>query len=442
VRRIAWFSPLSPSHSGVAAYTEDIVPLLRSRFQIDVYDHLRAHGFVWQHHRQPYDLIVYQFGNSPAHDHAWAYVTRYPGLVVLHDAQLHQSRALQLLREHRERAYRAELAFSHPDVPAGVADLVIAGLGGSLFFFWPMLRPVVETARLVAVHDARLAIDLQAQFPATPVRVISMGVGAVNSQPDDAQRIRARHRIPDDAVVFECVGLVTRGKRVNEILQALARLVRYRPNVRLMFVGDHLGDIDPLTEARALGVGDQVIVTGYVADGELASYLAAADACLCLRWPSAHETSAAWLRCLAAGRPTVITDLAMTADVPRIDARSWLEIATRRGDAVAAAPVCVSVSVLDEVRSIELAMAHLAGDGTLREKLGQNGRDWWSRHHTLEMMELDYAATIERALQAPEPRAATLPPHFREDYSELTRGILSEFGLDLTHLFANRQPVS
>jgi glycosyltransferase involved in cell wall biosynthesis len=442
VRRIAWFSPLSPSRSGVAAYTEEIVPCLRAHYHIDVYDHQRAHDFVWQHHRQPYDLIVYQFGNSPAHDHAWAYVTRYPGLVVLHDAQLHQSRALQLLREHRESAYRAELAFSHPDVPAGVADLVIAGLGGSLFFLWPMLRPVIETARLVGVHNAHLAAALEQQFPTTPVSVISMGVGEVATISADVRRIRARHRIPDDAVVFECVGLVTRGKRVNEILQALVRVVRYRPNIRLMFVGDQLGDIDPLTEARALGLSDHVIVTGYVGDDELASHLAAADACLCLRWPSAHETSAAWLRCLAAGRPTVITDLAMTADVPRIDARTWLEIATRRKDGTAQEPMCVSVGILDEIRSIELALAHLAADRALRERLGRNARGWWSRHHTLEKMELEYEAAIERAMTRPAPTAAVLPPHFREDYSDVTRGILSDFGLDPADLFADRQRVS
>jgi len=439
VRRIAWFSPLSPSRSGVSAYTAEIVPRLRTRYRIDLYDAARAHRFVSQHHRHPYDLIVYQFGNSSAHDHAWAYVTRYPGLVVLHDAQLHQSRALQLLREHRENAYRAELSFSHPDIPAGVADLVIAGLGGSLFYFWPMLRPLVETARLVGVHDPHLAADLLRQFPQASVSVISMGVGAVRTDPEDGQRVRARHRIPHDAVVFECVGLVTRAKRVGEILQALARVVRDRPNVRLMFVGDQLGDVDPHAEARTLGLSDHVIVTGYVADDELGSYLAAADACICLRWPSAHETSAAWLRCLAAGRPTVITDLAMTGRVPRIDARSWLEIETRDDDGVLREPVCVSVNVLDEVRSIELALTHLASDAVLRERLARSARDWWSRHHTLEKMELDYEAAIERALQAPVPRATALPSHFQEDYSALTRGILSDFGLDVARLFAGSE---
>jgi glycosyltransferase involved in cell wall biosynthesis len=355
--------------------------------------------------------------------------------VVLHDAQVHQSRALQLLREHRDEAYRAELAFSHPDVPSGVADLVKAGLGGSLFFFWPMLRPLIDTARLVGVHDPHLAADLQRQFPGAAVTPISMGVGAVRADPDSVRQVRARHRIPEDAILFACVGLVTRGKRVAEILQALARIVRYGPRIRLMFVGDELGDIDPLAEARRVGVSDHVTAAGYVADDDLGSYLAAADVCLCLRWPSAHETSAAWLRCLAAGRPTVITDLAMTGALPRIDARSWLEIATRDDDGKAREPICVSVNILDEIRSIELALTHLSSDAALRERLGRRARDWWLHRHTLEKMETDYVGAIERALEAPVPHPAALPAHFREDYSDLTRGILSEFGVDYTRLF-------
>ena len=42
-------------------------------------------------------MIVYQLGNSAAHDFIWAYLFRYPGLLVLHDAQVHQARALWLL---------------------------------------------------------------------------------------------------------------------------------------------------------------------------------------------------------------------------------------------------------------------------------------------------------------------------------------------------------
>ena len=69
-----------------------------------------AHDFVWRHRQEPYDLTVYQVGNSSHHDYLWPYLFRYPGLTVLHDAHLHHARAAALLRTLRADDYRAEFA--------------------------------------------------------------------------------------------------------------------------------------------------------------------------------------------------------------------------------------------------------------------------------------------------------------------------------------------
>ena len=122
--RVAWFSPLPPVRSGIAAYSAELLPLLGGGFEVDVFVDRRvsrvdrrasptatceaqdatafdAHDFVWMHQRRPYDLIVYQLGNAPCHDYMWAYLVRYPGLVVLHDACLHHARARHLLEQQR-----------------------------------------------------------------------------------------------------------------------------------------------------------------------------------------------------------------------------------------------------------------------------------------------------------------------------------------------------
>jgi len=95
--RIAWFSPLPPTRSGIAAYSVELLPYLERRYTIETFDEGRAHDFVWTHRQDPYDLAVYQLGNAPWHDYMWAYLAAYPGLVVLHDARLHHARARQLL---------------------------------------------------------------------------------------------------------------------------------------------------------------------------------------------------------------------------------------------------------------------------------------------------------------------------------------------------------
>ena len=76
--------------------------------------------------------IVYQLGNAPCHDYMWAYLVRYPGLVVLHDGQLHHARGRMLLQRWQPRRddYRREFRFNHPDANPTVAELGAVGLAG------------------------------------------------------------------------------------------------------------------------------------------------------------------------------------------------------------------------------------------------------------------------------------------------------------------------
>ncbi|MBI3490835.1 MAG: hypothetical protein HY047_03440, partial [Acidobacteria bacterium] len=94
--RLAWFSPLPPVRSGIATDNADLLAVLDRDFAIDrfvdrsvgtgvgvsrrptpVPTHVSsrptpvpartfdAYDFVWKQRRAPYDLVVYQLGNSP-----------------------------------------------------------------------------------------------------------------------------------------------------------------------------------------------------------------------------------------------------------------------------------------------------------------------------------------------------------------------------------------
>ena len=188
-----------------------------------------------------------------------------------------------------------------------------------------MLRWVVRTARLVAVHSEGLASEIRETYPGVEVRRLRMGVpDPVSPAATGAAAVlRRRHQISQGATLFAAFGLVTPEKRISAVLHGLARTVAEGLDACLLLVGGTAPYYDAAAEAQALGVSDRVRITGYVPDGDLAAYLLAADVCLCLRWPTSRETSAMWVRAIAAGRPTVITDLAHTADIPSLDPRTW-----------------------------------------------------------------------------------------------------------------------
>jgi glycosyltransferase involved in cell wall biosynthesis len=443
--RIAWFSPMPPSRSGIAAYSTEVLPLLRTRHEIDVFvdrepdadegDLVNAHDFVWTHRRDRYDLTVFQLGNASCHDYMWAYLFRYPGLVVLHDAQLHQARALWLLKrlEPRRDDYFAEFRANHPDAPADAAYLVAAGLGEGLYHHWPMVKLVVEHARLVVVHNRTLRDHLAERYPTAAIDAMEMGVA--EPQPRAARAdILARHSIPSDAIVVAAVGGVTPEKRISSILRAMTA-IKDRVPLHLMIVGDRAPHYDVESEAAHAPIADRVHVTGYVRDEDLGSYLAASDICACLRWPSNRETSASWLRCLAAARATIVTDLAQLVDVPTASAQGW---AMR--DGASGEPVAVSVDVMDEEAMLPLALETLAANAARRAQLGRAARAWWEAHHQLAPMADTYDRIMARAasLAWPSPK---LPAHLVDDGTRGLRALADTMGMtgEVVELLAPEQ---
>ena len=442
--RLAWFSPIPPVKTGIAACSADLAQVLRTRgYTVDLYPSERAHDFPWRHRNDPYNLIVYQFGNSTHHDYQWAYALRYPGLVVLHDTHLHHARAAFLLREKRVNHYREEFRWSHPDVPVDAAELAIAGLDSHLFYQWGMVRGLVEVSRLVAVHGEGSLRELQESIPHLRqgyggqanssqgdlrARIVSIRLGhgqfvRAEDRQEARRRIRARHGIAGDAIVFGVFGGLTPEKRIPQVLRALRALLPYAPAARLVLGGAPAAHYDIAADIAALGLEDRVTLTGYLeTDAELTDHLAACDVSLNLRWPTARETSGPWLRALAAGTATVITDLVHLGDVPSLDPRSWTKTAE-------VAPVGVAIDILDEDHSLRLAMRRLAADDALREQLGRAGQAWWTREHSIDVMTDDYERLMKDAAARPDP-LVTLPAHMRDDGGRNTDALLAPFGLE------------
>ncbi|MCX6538670.1 MAG: glycosyltransferase family 4 protein [Acidobacteria bacterium] len=457
--RVAWFSPLPPDRSGIAAYCAELLPQLASRHEIEAFVddgdgrpgaarvepiagvRVRgAHDFPWRYTTQGFDVCVYQLGNELCHDYIWPYMVRYPGLVVIHDGQLHHARAAGLIGRGRLNEYRAEFSYCHPRAPRALHEVVISGLGDavrSLYYDHPMVRIPVEAGRVVAVHNRLLAEELSEVVAGAKVIPIRQGVRDLTTgETGHSEALRAMLGIPEQAVVFVAFGRATPEKRLSAVVKALGQIKvsGLVPEPWLLCVGGTADYYDVRRDAASSHVADRVVVTGYVPDGELGRYLALADACLCLRWPTGRETSASWLRCLAAGKPTVISELAHLTEVPVIDPRSMATLAVGDRPPADREPIALIVELTDEVQMLKLAIRRLAESRQLREQLGSAARRYWSRHATIEIMAQDYEALLERTRTSepnPHPR---WPAHLVVDGTKQARAIASHMGVKLDWL--------
>lgn len=412
--------PVAAAYKTGAPAATDGLPPVRS-----------AHDFVWRHQREPYDLTVFQLGNSSAHDYAWPYLFRYPGLAVLHDVHLHHARASALLRLRRSDDYRAEFVANHPDLGVDLAELAVAGFDNHLYYTWPMTRLVALGSRLTAVHSPLMAEALRDET-SSRVETIRMAHGrrvGEDEAADASRRVRTRHNIPDGAVLFGVLGGLTPEKRVPQVISAFAGLLPYAPHARLLLAGEPVPYCDLQPAIEQSGLGDRVVLTGRVADDErFTEYIAACDVSINLRWPTAREVSGPWIRALGAGRPTITTDLAHSADVPGLDPRTWTLIDAPQVHGAMREPVTVTIDIVDEDHSLRLAMRRLAVDPELRARLGGAAAAYWERDHSMDRMLEDYRRAIEGARAAPRP-TADLPSHLRANAGDRLDELLEPFGL-------------
>jgi glycosyltransferase involved in cell wall biosynthesis len=427
VRRLAFVSPVPPAATGIADYAADVLWLLAPRYQIDVFhdqaapDRARLPATVGLHHHSTlaerhadhqYDLSVHQMGNGPAHDFVYEALVRVPGLLVLHDLVLHHARGRMFLESPAARAYaadpgrpaareaaEAEIAGYAAEVrhgyPAQAGRLVPAYLGTTgllLPYAYPLFRLPVESSRLVAVHNEFMAAAVSDEVPAAEVVRIPMPIEPVAVAPGAVQALRARYGIAPGDFVVGTFGLVTREKRVETVARAVARAAASRPGLRLLVVGPAADGQALHARLGALGAGERAIVTGRVPMADLAAHIELSDAVVHLRYPTARETSAALLRVLAQGRPTVMADLEHLADVPM--------------DAV------VRADVADEEGEVTRAILRLAESPSLRERLGRAARAFVAREHAPARAAEAYAAAIERAIARPDPVSRAWPAHW------------------------------
>lgn len=346
--RLALVSPLPPAQTGIADYTVDVVKALSVAHTIELFHDqanlaasLPAPAFPIAElparaAAAPYDAVIYQMGNAPAHDFMYGWMDRVPGVVVLHDLVLHHSFARRYLESPESLAYAADpgnrakqmeadkahqsflsaIEAVYPGQGERLKDAHFNTTGDLLPYVFPLFEPALARARGVGAHNSFMVEAIQAARPDLPCARLAMPVEPVPVLDGAAIALRARLGLPAGAPVVGCFGLVTREKRIETVARAVARLSEHHPDVRLLLAG-------PVSDAawlgallERLGVTARTIVAGRLGDDEFAAAMSITDAVVHLRYPTARETSAALLRVMAQGRPVVISDIANQSEIP------------------------------------------------------------------------------------------------------------------------------
>ena len=329
--RIAYCSPVNPAPSGIADYSEELLPYLGQYATLTLFiedglkptnPQLEAHLEVLplrrlerELRRHPDTALVYHMGNSPAHAGIWRQAQRWPGVVVLHDFVLHHFMLWYAANvRHDIQQYVRAMGERYGEAGAHMAQLMIRSRFTDAAFAFPCCEPVLAAARGLLVHSQFVQNQVATLQPTMPVAVVPMGVPPPTTT--DRAAARARLGLPPTVSVLASFGHLNAWKRVEPALRAVAALRAEGLDARYLLVGSVSPNYDLAGLIARARLGDAVTITGYVPRTQFDDYVAAADLCLNLRFPTGGETSASLLRLLGAGRPTLVSAVGAFAELP------------------------------------------------------------------------------------------------------------------------------
>ena len=304
--RVAYYSPLPESRSGIADYSTLLLPALRERIEEVV---VAEPG-----KRAPHaDVALYHVGNDPA-AHGWIVdaLRKRPGVVVLHEYVLHHLIAGITIGRGHGRAYleamERELGVVGRLLGLGVLDNLLPLLWETQPERFPLAGTILEQATSLVVHSRFVEERAREARYAGPIRVIPHPAWPA-PDPVPAEGILGRPLIG-------CFGNLNMNKRIPQLLEAFTLFRGAHPDARLLLVGASAERFDLSRRLERLALADGVIREDYVDEARMWSLMARCDVLVNLRYPTMGETSGSVIRGLSLGKPMVVSEVGWFAELP------------------------------------------------------------------------------------------------------------------------------
>jgi glycosyltransferase involved in cell wall biosynthesis/SAM-dependent methyltransferase len=303
--RVAFFSPLSPSKSGIADYSEALIARLSALVELRT--------FTAAGDGADCDIALYQIGNNGHHDFVYESALRRPGVVALHEANLHHLIADLTIKRGDWEGYLREAEYDGGPAALAHAQRAAALETGPDYDGVPMLRRILDSARGVIVHSQYMADQVRLAGYEGPVARIPHGawIPAV-----DRMAWRDRLGLDEATPLIGIFGFLKPYKRIAESLRAFRRLLKVSPQVRLILVGEEHPDFPLKPLIRTLDLTASARVTGYAPIEDFTGYMSACDIVLNLRYPTVGESSGTLLRAWGLGRASIVSDVGSFRELP------------------------------------------------------------------------------------------------------------------------------
>ncbi len=306
-RRVALFTPLPPARTGTADYGAALAKELEKLVSLTVYEEKPLAFFP-----ERFDDLVYQIGNNFFHCDIYKTALEHPGVIVLHEATVHNLVLSMTIYRGSHNRYRREALYE------------IFGRDVNLFAmrYMPveaqqpnellMLRRILNNSRACIVHSHFAERLVRLNGFRGPLQVIPHGVSLHSP---DTQKYRQALGIDPETPLVGIFGYQRPDKQIWDCLGMFRELVDSLPEARLLVLGQQSPQVPLKDRIRDLRLEKHVFVMGYQTLDDFDGYLAACTAVLNLRRNTLGETSGTMMRAFSFGRPVIVSDAGSSSEL-------------------------------------------------------------------------------------------------------------------------------
>ena len=338
---ISVVTPWPPQHTGIADYAYDLVAGLHSSgVEVTVWtdcdNPIPVDGLnIYKIDKNSLpdlsqsDLVLYQMGNN-THFHLYMIelITKYRGIVHLHDIVLHHLMAWLTWGQGNIPSYLALVEkWYGPSIRKACEDLLKASVtpwDSEIVTEIPLFQEVLQHADACIIHSYFAQEKIRECFPNLNIYKIDQiykDNGTVSKQLTKSKTLRIG--------VF---GGVDPQKRVDICIEAFADLLKVNDDCELHIVGSvDKRCVNLLSVPGKLGIEGKVIFHHRVSDDSFYSLLSTMDVLIALRYPTMGETSAIVMRAMKNGIPVIVNNIGWYAELPdfvdKIDAKGDMKTA-------------------------------------------------------------------------------------------------------------------
>jgi glycosyltransferase involved in cell wall biosynthesis len=395
--RVAYASPWPPQRSGIADNSLGLVAELRHDADLTLFlpQPETAHTTYGLPVRpiaelmdayEEFDSTVYHMGNnSQMHTEIYRVAWQRPGVVVLHDYNIHPFLQHAFLKTPEEHLFYDSWLASHGKQPHEYDS------GRTNVFEYPMCQALLKRSLAAIVHSRWAGQQLrEAKVENVNVLPLCAVLDTPLSTPEQHAALRERLGLNPNKFVISTMGFVNRLKRLPSVLAAVRGLVDRGYPVELVIGGASL-DPEMRVEERIaqFKLQDHVKQTGYLEECEFDALVHLSDVIVNLRCPSMGESSGTLIWAFGRGKACIVSNYQQFADLPD--------------------DVCWKADV-DESEGTQLVamLEHLLRHPETRDQLGRNGQRWVRQYATYAVAAKGYMQVIDAAI-ASQRRGENMP---------------------------------